>query len=201
MFLLRKVVLGERHYIVPNLHPPTFPSLSLYPQVTQRCINKTSSNAFSKCNVALKKNMSSHVCTLSKNYSKYRTWYFQFCYCLTIFLSMPLRLVTLFDCKQQVVGFSKTRQIDHFWHFWWTFVHSKYKGSSLRSQCWVRLFLRFLGNLNFPALFSTFSFSCYAKKPKPQSERRPARLTCYCCCILWSWVELCSKEPFGCTHV
>ena len=28
------------------------PPLPLYPQVTQRCINKTSSNAFSKCSVA-----------------------------------------------------------------------------------------------------------------------------------------------------
>ena len=30
--------------------------------------------------------------------------------------------------------FWKTRKIDHFWHFWWTFVHSKCKISSLRSQ-------------------------------------------------------------------
>ena len=124
--------------------------------------------------MALKENMPSHVCTLSKNYSKYRTWFFQFWHFLTIF---GHDLASGNTVWLQAVGFSKTRQIDHFWHFWWTFVHSKYKGSSLRSQCWVRLFLRFLGNLNFPALFSTFS--CYAKKPKPQSERRPARLTCY----------------------
>ena len=30
-----------------------------------------------------------------------------------------------------------------FWHFWWTFVHSKCKLSSLRSQYWMRLFLWF----------------------------------------------------------
>ena len=33
--------------------------------------------------------------------------------------------------------------MDHFWHFSWTFVHSKCKRSSLRSQCWMRLFLWF----------------------------------------------------------
>ena len=27
--------------------------------------------------------------------------------------------------------------------FWWTFVYSKFKRSSLRSQCWMRLFLWF----------------------------------------------------------
>ena len=30
--------------------------------------------------------------------------------------------------------------MDHFWHFQWTFVHSKCTRSSLRSQCWMRLF-------------------------------------------------------------
>ena len=29
-------------------------------------------------------------------------------------------------------SFSKTCQIDHFWHFWWTFVHSKCKRSVAR---------------------------------------------------------------------
>ena len=32
---------------------------------------------------------------------------------------------------------------DHFWHFGATFVHSKCKHCSLRSQCWMRLFRRF----------------------------------------------------------
>ena len=27
-----------------------------------------------------------------------------------------------------------------FWHFWWTYVYSKCKLCSLRSQCWMRLF-------------------------------------------------------------
>ena len=43
----------------------------------------------------------------------------------------------------QVSGFQKLAKIDHFWHFWWTFVHSKCKRSSLRSQFWMRLFLYF----------------------------------------------------------
>ena len=38
---------------------------------------------------------------------------------------------------------SKTRKINHFLAFFLTFVQSKYKRSSLRSQCWMRLFLWF----------------------------------------------------------
>ena len=34
----------------------------------------------------------------------------------------------------------KLVKLDHFCHFWWIFVHSKCKRSSLRSQCWMRLF-------------------------------------------------------------
>ena len=33
--------------------------------------------------------------------------------------------------------------MDHFWHFYLSFVYSKCKRSSLRSQCWMRLFLWF----------------------------------------------------------
>ena len=46
-------------------------------------------------------------------------------------------LVTLFDRKQ------KLAKIDHFWHFWLTFVNSKCIRISLRSQCCMRLFLWF----------------------------------------------------------
>ena len=49
--------------------------------------------------------------------------------------------VTLFDRKIQV--FKKSPKLTFFWHFLWTFVHSKCKRSSLRSQCWMRLFLWF----------------------------------------------------------
>ena len=39
--------------------------------------------------------------------------------------------------------FQKITKIDHFWQFWWTFLHSKCKRSSLRSQFWMRLFMWF----------------------------------------------------------
>ena len=43
----------------------------------------------------------------------------------------------------QVSGFKKLVQIDHFWHFWLSFVQSKCNRSSLRSQCRMRPFLSF----------------------------------------------------------
>ena len=43
----------------------------------------------------------------------------------------------------QTSGFQKLGKMDYFWHFKWTFIHSKYKRSSLRSKCWMRLFLWF----------------------------------------------------------
>ena len=43
----------------------------------------------------------------------------------------------------QASVFQTLAKLDHFWHFQLTFVHSKYKHSSLRSQCWMRLFLWF----------------------------------------------------------
>ena len=43
----------------------------------------------------------------------------------------------------QASGFQKLAKIDHFGILKLTFVHSKCKRSSLRSQCWTRLFLWF----------------------------------------------------------
>ena len=43
----------------------------------------------------------------------------------------------------QASGFQKLAKLGHFWFFKLIFVHSKYKRSSLRSQCWMRLFLWF----------------------------------------------------------
>ena len=43
----------------------------------------------------------------------------------------------------QASGLQKLAKMDHFWHFSLTFVHSKCKRSSLRSQHWMRLFLWF----------------------------------------------------------
>ena len=47
----------------------------------------------------------------------------------------------------QNVAFLNFGIFDHFWHFEATFVHSKCKDSSLRTQCWNRLFRRFLNTL------------------------------------------------------
>ena len=51
----------------------------------------------------------------------------------------------------QVSGYQKLAKMDHFWYFQLTFVHSKCKGSSLRSQCWMRLFLWFSNTVNSQA--------------------------------------------------
>ena len=56
-------------------------------------------------------------------------------------------LVTLFDRKFQV--FKKLVILAIFLHFQWTFVHSKCKRSSLRSQFWMRLFLWFSNTVNW----------------------------------------------------
>ena len=43
----------------------------------------------------------------------------------------------------QASGFQKLAKMDYLWHFHSTFVLLKCKRSSLRSQCWMRLFLWF----------------------------------------------------------
>ena len=40
--------------------------------------------------------------------------------------------------------------MDHFWPFLLTFIHSKCKGSWLRSQSWMRLFLLFSNTVKVP---------------------------------------------------
>ena len=80
-----------------------------------------------------------------ENFPKYLIWVTAFS---PIFVQSKLAcLVTLFDRKIQV--FKKLAKIDHFWHFYWTFVHSKRKCSSLRSQFSMRLFLWFSNTLFF----------------------------------------------------
>ena len=77
--------------------------------------------------------------TLFENHPKCCIWIFEFWHFPPIFVLLKLTcLVTLFDS-----GFQKLAKMDHFWHFWLTFVHSKCKRSSLRSQCWMPLFLWF----------------------------------------------------------
>ena len=68
----------------------------------------------------------------------------------------------------QASDFQKLAKIDDFGHFYWTFVNSKCKRSSLRSQCWVRLFLWFSNTL-FVAFFKWVFFyksgSCTSHVP------------------------------------
>ena len=70
-------------------------------------------------------------------------WYFS-----SFFVrSKVTSLVTLFDRKFHVFKMN---------HFWWTFVHSQCKRSSLRSQCWMRLILWFSNTVNFRIFFWGF---------------------------------------------
>ena len=41
----------------------------------------------------------------------------------------------------QISDLKNSSKLDHLWHFWWTFVHSKCKRSSLRSQWWTIKYL------------------------------------------------------------
>ena len=46
----------------------------------------------------------------------------------------------------------------YFWYFWWIFVHSKFKLSSLRSQCRMRLFLWFSNTVDLDASDNSSSY-------------------------------------------
>ena len=59
-----------------------------------------------------------------------------------LFRHFPLVFVPL-KVWAQTSDFSKIVKIDNFWHFQWAFVRSKCERCSLRSQCWMRLFLWF----------------------------------------------------------
>ena len=89
----------------------------------------------SKANEWIRENKFDTITELFENYSKCRIWMFQFWHFPPTFVLKMTCLVTLF-------GFQKLVKIDHFWHSYWTFVHSKCTGtrSSLRSQCQMRLF-------------------------------------------------------------
>ena len=74
--------------------------------------------------------------TLFENHPKCRILAFSINFC-TIKIELSGNTVW-----PQASGFQKLVKIDHFWpFFYWTFVHSKCKRSSLR--CWTRLFLWF----------------------------------------------------------
>ena len=58
----------------------------------------------------------------------------------------------------QASGFQKLAKMDNFWHFWLTFVHS------LRSQCWMRLFLWFSNTVREGVNCHTLKFEDHSKK-------------------------------------
>ena len=81
------------------------------------------------------------LATLFENYSKCRIWIFECWRFPPIFVLLKLTcLVILFDRKLQ---FFKNSPNWQFLAFLINFSHSKCKRSSLRSQCWMRLFLWF----------------------------------------------------------
>ena len=114
-------------------------------------------------------------CTLFENYSKCPIWIFEIWHFPTIFVLLKLTcLITLFDRKLQVFKDSPNWTI--FWHFSLTFVHSKCKLSSLRSQCWMRLFLwfsnKYCGKLHIAKIESCFGWRLRIRKPS--SKHSPA---------------------------
>ena len=58
----------------------------------------------------------------------------------------------------QASDFQKLAKMDDFWYFWLTFVYSRWKRSSLRSQCLMILFLWF-SNLQFLKWHSDYILS------------------------------------------
>ena len=86
------------------------------------------------------------VSTVFRNYSKCRIWIFWILVFSANFCPSKSDLSgnTVWP---QASGFPKLTKIDHIWHFWLTFVYSKCKRSSLRSQCWMRHFLWFLNTV------------------------------------------------------
>ena len=90
--------------------------------------------------------------TVFENHQKYRIWILAFSSNIsyTVFENQPISRIWILafstnfcpiqsDLSGNIVwpqasGFQKLAKIGHFWHFWLTFVHSKCKHSSLRSQ-------------------------------------------------------------------
>ena len=83
-----------------------------------------------------------YLLTLFENYSKYRIWFYLILAfstnCCLIKSDMSGNAVW-----PQAAYFQNFAKMDNCWHFLLTFLHSKCRHSSLRSQCWMRLFLWF----------------------------------------------------------
>ena len=110
------------------------------------------------------------VCTLFKNFSKCRIWIFWILAFSTNFCPIKIDLSgnTVWP---QAPGFQKLAKMDHFWHFKITFVHSKCKRSSLRSQCWMRLVLWFSNTIHRAAVGPP-KINPQTRIPRPSNRRR-----------------------------
>ena len=85
---------------------------------------------------SVKQHLLYYCLKITKNVS---FWFFQFWLIPPIFVLLKVTcLVTLFDCKLQV--FKNSPKWSIFGIFNELFFHSKFKRSSLRSQCWMRPF-------------------------------------------------------------
>ena len=94
--------------------------------------------------------------------SKCCIWIFQFWHFPPKFVLLKSTcLVTLFDCKFEV--FKNWPKWIKFGFFYWTFVHSKCKHSSLCSKFWMRLFLWFSTTVMLLFLFSNSLSLDYSK--------------------------------------
>ena len=76
------------------------------------------------------------------------------CNCLKITQNVSFEFSILAFCTicletlfwPQALGFQKLAKMHHFWHYWVAFL---WKWSSLRSQCWMRLFEWFSNTVDF----------------------------------------------------
>ena len=87
-----------------------------------------------------KSNLIQHI--LFKNYSKCCIWIFGILAFSINFCPINADLSGNTVWPQASI-FQKLAKKEQFWHFELTYVHSICKRSSLRSQCWMRLFLWF----------------------------------------------------------
>ena len=58
----------------------------------------------------------------------------------------------------RLVSISKHKTF--FWHFWWTFGHSKCKHSTLCSQCWMQVLVQFSNTVVWVAFWLLFGYMC-----------------------------------------
>ena len=126
------------------------------------------------------------ILTLFENYSKCRIWIFQFWHFPPIF--GPIKTEQSGNTVwPQALGFQKLAKIAHFGHFKWTLVHSICKGCSLRSQCWMILFLWFSNNVLHGAygLFKMMTKGLFLGKKRMERMKSWRQLI-----LSWHWIQV-----------